>query len=150
MRVTTLRHGQAEYTELLDQIRGDPDLVEAMRLDAESGPDELDVPGTWWSVALVEDDGGRVVPAAWCAARVRGDGKLKCHSNYEVRRWRGRGLYEAVYHERHRTVVEPSGRSAVTYLFPEPLDLHKRDDWYWTGRSGRGRIEGHKWFELRR
>ncbi|MGI5153488.1 hypothetical protein ACQEVC_45415 [Plantactinospora sp. CA-294935] len=97
-RVTTLTHGQPEYAELLDQIRSDTTLVAGMWDDAESRPDELDVPGTWWSVALVDG-----VPAAWCAARVEG-GALRALCNYERAGYRGQGLYEVAYRERHRTV----------------------------------------------
>ena len=68
-RVTTLTHGDGEYARLLDLIRADAWLVDRMWVDAESRPDELDQPGTRWSVACVRVD-GRWVPAAWSAARV--------------------------------------------------------------------------------
>ncbi len=142
--VITLAHGQPLYADLLDGIRNDRDLVAAMGADAESHPDELDLPGTRWSVALLEDG----TPAAWCAARTE-DGTLKCHSNYEVRAWRGRRLYEAAYHARHRDVVHPSGLAAVTYLFDAPIGLHEANGWRRTGQTGCG-VTGHQWWELRR
>ncbi|BCY10938.1 hypothetical protein L3i22_060260 [Actinoplanes sp. L3-i22] len=46
---------------------------------ASSRPEELDLPGTFWTVVL--QDGA---PAAWCAAHVQNDGVLKYHSNYKV------------------------------------------------------------------
>jgi hypothetical protein len=146
-RIVTLTHGDQEYTALLDRIRADTALVAAMEADAESHPDELDVPGTWWSVALVERQGVEV-PAAWCAARVEGD-LLKAHSNYEHPDHRGHGLYAAAYRERHRSVVVPSGLPTVTYLFPEPIALHEADGWVRTGVSGVSEM-GHQWAELRR
>lgn len=143
-KVVTLAHGTVRYGRLLDGVREDAGLVAAMWADAECRPEELDVPGTSWTVAL--DEG---VPAAWCAARVV-DGVLKCHSNYEVRAFRGRGFYEAAYRVRHAGVVVPGGRAAVTYLFAQPVALHEADGWCRTGVSGVGEVGGHRWWELRR
>jgi hypothetical protein len=151
MRTATLMHGQPEYARLLTRIRQDPALVAAMWADAESRPDELDRPGTRWSVTLVEGS-GQEAPAAWCAARQiedRGVPVLKCHSNYEVPAWRGQGLYAAAYRERHRRVVHPSPLPAFTYLFPEPIGLHIADGWQTTGLTGPGEVDGHTWWELR-
>jgi hypothetical protein len=144
-QVVTLAHGQPEYADLLDRIRQDDDLVARMWADAESRPNELDVPGTRWSVALVGDG----MPAAWCAARIDGD-ILKCFCNYEVPAYRDHGLYEAVYRERHDAVVVPTGLPAVTYLFSGPIPLHEADGWYRTGPNDRGELDGHWWWELRR
>jgi hypothetical protein len=145
-QVITLARGQPEYADLLDQIRQDPALVNAMREHAESCPDELDRPGTWWTVAIVDG-----APAAWCAARVDA-GELRCHSNYEHPGYRGHGLYAAAYRERHDTVVEPSNLAAVTYLFSQPIGLHESDGWYRTGVSGvsTDASQAHEWWELRR
>jgi hypothetical protein len=140
----TLVHGEQLYTDLLDRIQDDGELVAAMWADAESRPGELDQPGTHWSVLLLEDG----TPAAWCAARIE-DGTLKCHSNYEVRAWRGRRLYEDAYHARHRDVVRPYGLPAVTYLFDAPIGLHEAHGWRRTGQTGTG-VTGHQWWELRR
>lgn len=143
-QVVTLTHEQPEYGQLLDLIRADPPLVARMWADAESQPAELDQPGTWWTVALVDD-----APAAWCAARPAGD-VLYCHSNYEHPRHRGRGLYAAAYRERHRHVIQPAGLDAVTYLFEQPIPLHEADGWQRTGPTGDGKVSGHRWWELRR
>jgi hypothetical protein len=143
-RVITLMHGSSAYARLLEQIRQDSELVAAMWSDAESHPDELDVPGTFWTITV---DGGR--PAAWCAARVV-DGVLKCHSNYEVRACRGRGLYEAADRARHQRVVLPLAVPAVTYLFAQPIGLHEADGWHRTGLTGPGALDDHQWWELRR
>lgn len=140
----TLAHGDSRYTGLLHQVRQDPVLVAAMWADAESRPEELDVPGTLWTVVL---DGGAL--AAWCAARIAGD-LLKCHSNYEVPARRGHGLYEAAYRARHAEVVLPAHLPAVTYLFPQPIPLHEADGWYRTGTTGVGEMSDHRWWELRR
>ncbi len=139
----TLTHGERFYDDLLRVVRGDRALVEAMWADAESSPAELDVPGTEWSVVLLGDG----TPVAWCAARVDAEGVLKCHSNYEVRAWRGNGFYEAAYRARHRQVVGACGLPAVTYLFSEPIALHEADGWYRTGLEG---VSGHRWWQLRR
>jgi hypothetical protein len=147
MQVVTLTHGQPQYADLLDQIRQDPTLAARMWADAESRPDELDLPGTWWSVALVWDE-HRWVPAAWCAARVE-DGALRAFCNYEVPAWRNLDLYADAYRERHHAVLVPSGLPAVTYLFPEPIALHEADGWERTGREGSGELDGHWWSELR-
>jgi hypothetical protein len=144
MQVVTLAHGQPQYADLLDEIRADTDLVRLMWEHAEACPSELDVPGTRWSVAVVDG-----VPAAWCAARVQDD-ILLCHSSYERPDYRGRGLYEAAYRRRHEDVVEMSGLPAVTYLFAQPLALHEADGWCRTGREGSGELDGHWWLELRR
>lgn len=143
--IRTLNHGRRYYAELLHLIRTDRDLVAAMWDDAESTPDEIDIPGTTWVVVLT--DLGE--PAAWCAARVV-DGVLKCHSNFEVPAHRGLGLYELAYRQRHRDVVLRSDKPAVTYLFAGPIDLHRADGWLLTGNDGPGQILGHQWWELRR
>lgn len=143
--VETLAHGEQLYTDLLARIRRDSALVSAMWADAESTPDELDVPGTHWTVALTDDG----TPAAWCAARIQDDGLIKCHSNYEIRTWRGLGLYEDTYHARHRDVVLAYKRPAVTYLFAQPIGLHEANGWRRTGQTGVGTL-GHQWWELRR
>jgi hypothetical protein len=142
--VVTLTHGTRRYSALLDQIREDADLVVAMWRDGEHLPLELDVPGTQWSIALVDG-----VPAAWCAATVT-DGVLTCHSNYERPGHRGHGLYRLAYRERHRTVIAPAGLDAVTYLFADPIELHQADGWTLTGREGSGVLPDHHWYELRR
>lgn len=144
-QAVTLVHGGSRYARLLHQIGQDSALVAAMWAHAESRPEELDMPGTSWTVVLADG-----VPAAWCAARVQADGTLKCHSNYEVPAYRGRGLYEAAYRARHLQVIQPSDLEAVTYLFPEPIDLHEEDGWYRTGAKGPGELDGHQWWELRR
>lgn len=141
----TLEHGEQLYTDLLERVRADRDLVAAMWADAESRPDELDVPGTHWSVALTEDG----TPAAWCAARIEDDGTLKCHSNYEVRAWRGQRMYEDAYFARHWGVVRVYRRPGVTYLFEQPIGLHEADGWYRTGLTDVS-ADGHRWWELRR
>lgn len=147
MGAVTLTHGAREYTALLAQITADPDLVDLMWEHAESRPTELDVPGTYWSVALVDGS-----PTAWCAACVQGDGTLRCHSNYERLGYRHRGLYAAAYRERHTTVITPSGLPAVTYLFAQPIPLHEADGWVRTGVAGVSCEAGepHDWWELRR
>lgn len=142
--IVTLTHGTRRYTALLGQVRDNAGLVVAMWRDAEHLPLELDVPGTQWSIALVDG-----VPAAWCAATIT-DGILTCHSNYERPGYRGRGLYPLVYRERHRTVIAPAGLNAITYLFADPIQLHQTDDWVFTGREGDGVLPGHHWYELRR
>jgi hypothetical protein len=147
--VVTLVQGHPEYGRLLDRIRADHELVDAMGSDADSHPDELDAPGTQWSIALVDRE-GEEIPAAWCAAVVQDNGVLRCHSNYEVRAYRGHGLYVAAYRERHRTVIAPSRRPAVTYLYIAPIELHLADGWFLTGESGTSPETGHDWWELRR
>jgi hypothetical protein len=143
--VETLVHGEQLYTDLLDRIRQDDALVAAMWTDAESRPDELDVPGTHWTVALLEDS----TPAAWCAARVQNDRLITCHSNYEPRAHRSRGLYAAAYHARHRDVIRAYRLPAVTYLFEQPIGLHERDGWHRTDLHGVSDL-GHRWWKLRR
>lgn len=142
--VVTLTHGTRRYTALLDQVRENADLVVAMWRDAEHLPVELDVPGTQWSIVL----SGRE-PVAWCAATINA-GTLTCHSNYERPDYRGRGLYELAYRERHHTVVAPSQLDAVTYLFTGPILLHQADGWTLTGREGAGVLPGHHWYQLKR
>ncbi len=142
-QTTTLVHGDPDYTRLLTTIRRDPRLVAAMWDDAESRPDELDVPGTRWSVVHT---GGSL--AAWCAARVTG-GVLKCHSNYEVREHRGGEAYEYAYRARHHATVAQSDLPSITYLFRRPIHLHEPDGWKPTGATGTGPT-GHQWWELRR
>jgi hypothetical protein len=146
LTVETLVHGEQLYTDLLAEIRRDRALVAAMWADAECRPDELDVPGTHWTVALTEDG----TPAAWCAARILDDGALRCHSNYEARPHRGRGLYEAAYHARHDNVVRAYGKPAVTYLFLQPIGLHEARGWYRTGETGPGERGFRRWWQLRR
>ncbi|GLY08212.1 hypothetical protein [Actinoplanes sp. NBRC 101535] len=141
----TLRHGEQRYTDLLAAIRADRALVTAMWADAESRPGELDVPGTHWTVTVLEDG----TPAAWCAARVQDDGVIKCHSNYEVRAHRGCGLYEAAFHGRHHDVILAYKLPAVTYLFAQPIALHAAKGWQRTGLVGVSG-SGHRWWELRR
>lgn len=148
MPAVTLTHGQPRYDDLLDQVWRDFRLVEQMWADAESRPDEMDVPGTHWSVALAKDN-DQWVPAAWCAARVEGC-TLKGFCNYEVPRFRERGHYETAYRERHHAVILPNGLPAVTYLFTQPVGLHEADGWQRTGREGPGELDGHWWWELRR
>lgn len=145
LEATTLIHGEQLYTDLLDRIRGDQDLVAAMWTDAESKPDELDVPGTHWSVVLADDG----TPTAWCAGRIEDDGTLKCHSNFEVPASRGQGMYALAYHARHRDVVLAYRRPAVTYLFEQPIALHEADGWQRTGVTGAGAL-GHRWWQLTR
>jgi hypothetical protein len=121
---------------------------------AESRPDELDVPGTWWTVVLVQDR-GRWVPAAWAAAvETTEDGErvLRCHSNFEVPRYRGRGLYRAAYAHRHATVVRPTGLPAVTHLFRQPIKIHRAHRWHLTRVAGTSTTTGepHRWWQLRR
>lgn len=142
MDIVTLTHGHPRYTELLAHIRADPELVAAMWRDAESTPDELDVPGNIWTVVCVDG-----TPAAWAAARIDG-GRLKCHSNYEHPAHRGRGLYAAAYRHRNEHVVVPSPLDAFTYLYPQPIHLHLADGWLPTGRSGTGAYPDHTWHEL--
>jgi hypothetical protein len=125
LAVETLSHGEQLYTDLLDRIRRDADLVSRMWTEAESAPDELDVPGTQWTVAITEAG----EPAAWCAATIDRAGQLVCHSNYEVPANRGRGLYAAAYDARHRDVLLKYKRAAITYLFPEPIPLHLASGW---------------------
>jgi hypothetical protein len=120
-----LRHGEQWYTDLLGRIRQDQALVTAMWQDAEGHPDELDVPDTYWSVTILDDG----TPAAWAAATVLDDGTIKSHSNYEVREHRGRGLYTMAYHARHTNVFLAYQLPAVTYLYPQPVDLHLADGW---------------------
>ncbi|MBQ1047820.1 hypothetical protein KBX50_04975 [Micromonospora sp. C51] len=150
IEVITLVHGTPHFGALLARTRADPELIERMWVDAECTPDELDVPGTWWSVAVLHD-GSRL--AAWAAARVDG-GVLKCFANYEVPGiGRELGLYRDVYRERHRSVVLRMGLPAVTYLFAEPIPLHLADGWYRTGLQGESETTGtvtHTWQELRR
>lgn len=143
IEILTLRHGDRRYAELLDLIRADGELVDRMWADAESWPGELDVPGTWWTVVVVD---GR--PAAWCAAIVDGE-VLKCHSNYEVPAYRGRGLYAQAYRWRHRDVIRRRRMPAVTYLFAAPVGLHLSDGWVRTGETRVSEL-GHRWYELRR
>lgn len=144
--VTNLIHDDGLYTVMLDRVRQNDALVSAMWSDAESRPEELDIAGTYWTVAVAEAG-----IAAWCAARVIDGGSLlKCHSNYEVREFRGRGLYEAVYRYRHHTLIQKFGLPAVTYLFRQPIALHAADGWYETRLTGPGEIAGHQWWELRR
>ncbi|MFG1846788.1 hypothetical protein [Micromonospora carbonacea] len=142
--VATLEHGQQEYAWMLNAIRADAWLVGRMWVDAESTPDELDQPGTVWSVVLVDG-----APAAWCAATPDA-GALRAHSNYEHPRHRGRGLYAAAYAQRHRDVIRTSGVPAVTYLFAQPIPLHEADGWHRTSAQGPGEVDGHWWWELRR
>ncbi|SCF50082.1 hypothetical protein GA0070563_12639 [Micromonospora carbonacea] len=142
--IVTLGHGQREYTRLLDSIRADAELVARMWADAESTPDELDRPGTVWSVALV---GG--APAAWCAATPDA-GVLRAHSNYEHPRYRGQSLYAMAYAQRHQDVIRRARLPVVTYLFSQPIPLHEADGWYRTGAQGPGEVDAHWWWELRR
>ncbi len=142
----TLKHGEQLYTDLLTRIREDTDLVAAMWAHAESRPDELDRPGTYWTVTLLDDG----TPAAWCAARIQDDATITCHSNYEVPAHRGRGRYTAAHQGRHRDVLLAYKLPAVTYLFAQPIALHKAHGWYLTGPTGPGELAGHQWWELRR
>lgn len=142
--VTTLIHGEQLYTDLLARLRTDDTLDAAMWSDAESRPDELDVPGTHWTVCLTEDG----TPAAWCAAHIA-NATITCHSNYETRPHRERGLYEAAFHGRHRDVLLAYRLPAVTYLFAQPIALHEASGWYRTGLTGVGEV-GHQWWQLRR
>ncbi|MET0426298.1 MAG: hypothetical protein ABW046_20685 [Actinoplanes sp.] len=142
---TTVVHGEQLYADLLDRVRQDDALVAAMWADAESHPDELDVPGTHWTVSLTEDG----TPAAWAAARII-DCVIKCHSNYETRRYRGCGLYEAAHYGRHRDVILAYKMPAVTYLFEQPITLHEANGWHRTGVTGTGENESHRWWELQR
>jgi hypothetical protein len=146
LTVETLIHGDQLYTDLLARVRRDDGLTAAMWADAESRPGELDVPGTHWTVAIIEDG----TPAAWCAARITDDGVIKCHSNYERPGHRGRGLYDLAYHARHQNVVRAYSLPAVTYLFAGPIGLHEADGWRRTGLEGDGETGGHRWHELRR
>jgi hypothetical protein len=52
----TLAHGEQLYTDLLARIRRDADQVAAMWADAESVPDELDVPGTLAALAAAHPE----------------------------------------------------------------------------------------------
>jgi hypothetical protein len=58
-----------------------------------------------------------------------------------------------VYRVRHDTVVAPSTRPAVTYLFREPIPPHEADGWYRTALFSTSHEEGtepHKYWQLRR
>ncbi|WP_431728555.1 hypothetical protein [Verrucosispora sp. TAA-831] len=151
--VFTAAHGTVRFAVLLAGLRADTALVEQFWADAEGTPDELDVPGTMWSVVVLRDGSRWGALAAWAAARVDGD-MLKCFASYEVPgAGRERGLYRDAYRERHRAVVLPCRRPAVTYLFAQPVPLHEADGWRRTGVSGTSSepgIPSHAWWELRR
>ncbi|WP_146605725.1 hypothetical protein [Micromonospora craterilacus] len=148
-----MAHGSERFAALLAQLRADTALVRRFWAEAEGTPDELDKPGTLWSVVVLRDGSRWGTLAAWAAARVEGD-TLKCFANYEVPGvGRELGLYRVAYQERHRAVVLPSRRAAVTFLFAQPIPLHEADGWRRTGLQGVSTepgIEAHAWWELRR
>jgi hypothetical protein len=146
--VVNVQPGHPRYEGLVGQIRDSPDLLACMWSDAEHRM--VEQPGKTWTIATVQD-GGQWVPTAWACSIVQ-DGILRCCDNYEVPRWRGRGLYEAAYRHRHVTIVAPSRLPAVTYLFVQPIGMHEADGWYRTGVNGVSTAAGvpHEWWELRR
>lgn len=149
--VINIQIGHPRYEELIGQIRGNSTLLAQMWADAEHKLDEH--PNKIWTVVVVAD-GDRKVPAAWAAATVehRVDGPiLRCSDNYECRGpGRDHGLYAVAYAHRHRTVVEPAGIPAVTYLFAQPIARHEADGWYRTTTCSDPGVEPHDWWELRR
>ena len=146
-QILTIHAGLPRFDELVNGIMANDDLVEQMWADAEHVPD--DFTGATLSMVLVDG-----VPAAWAGSteeeEISGAPMLRCCLNYE-RRGPGRdlGLYAEAYAHRHRTVVEPSGVPAVTYLFAEPIAPHEADGWRRTGHTGMS-DQGHRWWGLHR
>jgi hypothetical protein len=143
VRVLTLRQGGPCYEEILGQIRDDRELLAAAWSDAEMTLHEH--PAKTWVVAV---EGGR--PLAWCALEPAPPDEgvaLKAVDSYERRDARGRGLYTRVYIVRHDMIRR---RSAVTYLFDQPVPLHLADGWQVTtdGWSNEPGIPAHHWTRL--
>lgn len=152
--VVNVRAGDPGYERLLGPVRDNTDLLTRMWADAESRLDEH--PDKIWAVAMITNDHiRRPVAAAWAAAIEidhQGQRMLRCCNNYEVPRWRGRGLYELVYRHRHDHIIAGSPLPAITWIFDQPRALHQADGWAVTGTgiSRLPNIDEHPWYEMRR
>lgn len=143
IEILTLTPDHPRYVEIIAHFAAEP-LATQWWSDAESRHE----PGVSYALVLADD-----VPAAWAGwivTEIDGIWTLKCCSNYERRgAGRERGLYALAYNHRHRATVAPSALAAVTYLFPEPIELHEADGWTRTGLADLS-DDGHDWAELRR
>lgn len=149
--VLNVTAGDPAWPELIGQIEGDCALREDMWRDAEH---LLPFPAEATVTVVAVWEGGRRVPAAWCASRVeqvQGVETLICSDNYE-RRGPGRryGLYQVAYRYRHATIVAPSPLPARSFLFPQPVAAHLGDGWYRVGIWRRGELRGHRYAQFRR
>lgn len=144
VEVLILRQGDARYEQVFGQLRPDRELLADLWAAAESRLPEH--PDKTWIVAV--EDG---VPVAWCAYEPTSEqgAEVKCTDSYERREVWGRGLYGRAFWVRHRMVRR---KSAITYVFPEPLGLHLSAGWRITGEgwSREPGIDSHHWYELRR
>lgn len=143
------------YQLFVAEVTAEP-LAGQWQRDAESAHED----GTAYFVALAEDLGGRLWPAAWAGYRIEGTGDnavLRCCNNYVHRGFRNHDpeLYAEAYHARHEQIVTTCGLPAVTYLFPEPIALHETDGWVrdtTPGSAGISVVTGveHHWQRLTR
>jgi hypothetical protein len=145
VNIVHLTPGGYWYRWLADALGAEP-LRSQWWNDAESTVD--DPAGASYLVAV---EGGE--PVAWAGYIVDGD-TLRCCNNY-VRRGRNPDLYARVYAARHDLVVTRLGLPAVTYLFAQPIGLHKADGWVEdTGPDAHGVSrahpdgEDHPWWRL--
>jgi hypothetical protein len=118
-----------DYPRIMGMLRAEP-LRTQWWNDAKSKVE----PGVSYLMALAEDEGGELVPAAWAGYRVdrADDGPvLWCCNNYVRHGFRNRTpeLYAQVYGARHRQVVTVLGLPAYTYLYAQPIPLHLADGW---------------------
>lgn len=145
VEVLILRQGDARYEEVLSELRNDHVLLAEAWSDAEMILHEH--AAKTWVIAV---DGSR--PLAWCAlepAPLDEGVELKAVDSYERRDARDRGLYLRVYVVRHDMLRH---RSAVTYLYDQPLPVHLADGWEITndGWSNEPGIPAHHWSRLTR
>mgnify|MGYP001172532410 CR=1 FL=1 len=143
VQVAVLGHGDPFFAKLLDALRRDRSLQEAMAQEADTYVAELENPTTRWSVV---HDGAR--PLAWSAAVVEADGTLRGISNFTVPELRGQGLWTWAYRERHELVIRPHRGLARTYLYPGPRRAHLADGWRPTGNEGWDNRTGQHWAEF--
>lgn len=143
MEVLILRWGEPRYEEVIGGLRRDGALLAGMWLAAESRLDEH--PGKTWVVAV--DAGGRAL--AWCAFEPADEPgvDVKAVDSYERPESWDDDLYAVVYQVRHELI---RFSSAVTYVFPEPLELHLWDGWVPTveGWSDEPGVPSHHWTRL--
>ncbi len=145
--------GSKRHARLIAEMRSEP-LATQWWQDAESRYEPGEPPVSYM-VTYVTDDNGLVVPAAWAGWRLDTDWtgtRLLCCDNYVRRGYRGRvpELYRLAYRARHRNVVRALKLPAVTYLFPEPVDLHLADGWVQDDSPSGSDVSdlGHHWTRL--
>jgi hypothetical protein len=143
--VLIVQLGDPRYEEVLGRLRADRALLELMRVQA--GFDLVEHPEKVWIIAV--DPTGQ--PLAWCAYEPSDEPGIdvKCVDSCERPECWDEDVYLVVYTARHELIRQ---HRAVTYIYPEPVELHETDGWAVTG-TGISREPGmpeRRWYRLAR